>query len=334
MATFSPPLPGGTVYLDKLTAKGWQSVARSVQNDAGAAFFDVTPGVRYRATTGRGAGAARTTAVEARAFELKFAEDFDRAAADGRSPQQFADQWRPAVPGRTCASLSSALRNVSGGVLHLRTALDASRPEACAYTSGDESGSAPHLLNTQVATSRTFAFTHGYAAARIKMHRHGGAHAGFWLLPAKLEPDDLPEWHDSSFVVGDPSKGVEIDVVEYWANRPANGNPPTIGSFLHWYASNANGRESLGAMYAGAMDMRGPARSWSDDFHVFSVRWSPTSYEFMVDGQVFARHTRAVSQVPQYPVLSMLSSDYELGWLETGLFSDSAQVDWVRVWSL
>ena len=59
----------------------------------------------------------------------------------------------------------------------------------------------------------------------------------------------------------------------------------------------------------------------------------PTAYVFRIDGRETWRTTSGISAQPQYPILSLLSSDYELKNLggETRL-PQSMYVDWVRVW--
>jgi hypothetical protein len=332
LASFTPPAPGSPVLLQKKTTFGWRTVAVGEQNLSGSVAFGARPGVTYRAA----ASPTSTTApVLARAFTEKFADDFTTPGPDGRSPDpaRWSDQARVDVPDRTCSTNSPTARDVAGGVLHLRVTTDPSRPGPCTYSHDGQTRTAPHLLNTQVGTPKTFTFTHGYAAARMKMHASPGAHAAFWMLPSKTVPDDQPDWHDVGYTPGDPSKGAEIDVVEYWANPTRSGSEPRIGSFLHWYEADGT-HASLGAMAPHAARLRPDGHTWDDAFHVFAVRWSPTEYEFLVDGQVYARETRAVSQGPQYLVLSMLASNYELDRLTPALLNDSAEVDWVRVWSL
>lgn len=332
LARFTPPLPGGVVRLERRGDRGWRQVGKGRQNLSGAVAFAAVPGARYRAVASPG---VRTAAVTARAHDLLFAEDFTTVAGDGRSPDpaSWIDQPRPAPTGRTCAINDPTVRSVSGGVLHLRVAPDPRRAgTACSYVHQGKQKTAPWLLTTQVATAKSFSFTHGYAAARIRMHSHTGAHASFWLLPKKSVPDTAPEWHDVSYVNGDPSRGTEIDIVEYWANPPRPGVEPAIGSFVHWYDA-AGATASWGYLFPGAGELRPPGSRWDESFHVFSVHWTPTELVFMVDGQVYARDSRAVSQVPQYVVLSMLSGDYELDRVGPDLFGDSAEVDWVRVWA-
>ena len=65
--------------------------------------------------------------------------------------------------------------------------------------------------------------------------------------------------------------------------------------------------------------------------HMLTVEWTPEAYVFRVDGREYYRETEAVSQAQQYLVLSNLTSDYELAELTADEMSDTAQVDWVRV---
>jgi beta-glucanase (GH16 family) len=84
-------------------------------------------------------------------------------------------------------------------------------------------------------------------------------------------------------------------------------------------------------MFPEARRSLGANRSWWQEFHVFSVEWTAHEYIFRIDGREYYREDKAVSQVPQYLVLSNLTSDYELKNLSPASFGDTAQVDWVRV---
>jgi beta-glucanase (GH16 family) len=65
---------------------------------------------------------------------------------------------------------------------------------------------------------------------------------------------------------------------------------------------------------------------------VFSVEWTPTAYIFRVDGVETYRQTKNISGAPEYLVLSLLSSDWELPDLDTSKLPVDMKVDWVRVW--
>ena len=64
----------------------------------------------------------------------------------------------------------------------------------------------------------------------------------------------------------------------------------------------------------------------SDDFHVYSVEWSPKGCIFRMDGRETYRIAEGVSQVPQYFILSLLTADWE------PRVSTAASCLTVRVW--
>jgi len=66
---------------------------------------------------------------------------------------------------------------------------------------------------------------------------------------------------------------------------------------------------------------------------VFSVEWTPSRYVFRIDGKETFRTSRGVSGRPEFLILSLLSSDYELGYLGgEARLPQSMKVDWVRFW--
>jgi beta-glucanase (GH16 family) len=105
-------------------------------------------------------------------------------------------------------------------------------------------------------------FTHGIAAARIKLPAGAGLWPAFWLLGTGRWPDtgeiDIME------NVGDPS----------WTNVALHGpgysgNTPLVA------------RRSF------------PAPADSTGWHVYAVEWTTSGFVFSVDGDVFYRPTRA-----------------------------------------
>ena len=66
---------------------------------------------------------------------------------------------------------------------------------------------------------------------------------------------------------------------------------------------------------------------------MFRVERRPDALVVRVDGREFWRETQIVSQAPEYLLLSMLTSDYELEKLTPRRMRQTAKVDWVRVWA-
>ena len=317
VATFTPADPGRKVTLERQTARGWKAVDTSTEDAWGSAAFAPGPGI-YRARTTLGGRTWVTGNVRQDRWEPRFEDTFSGTTLDTTVWNDQKREHESVYAPRTCARVDPAARRVADGVLHLGVALDpvlAGTP--CDYTSTRGSGTSPYLLNSQVSTEYTRFFRHGIVAARIKPQRAKGMHSGLWLLPAGTKYTD-----------GVPSAGTEIDVMEFFGENGRDNE--AIGSHVHYYEADWQ-KVTHGDLFADTRLALGKGRSWWDEFHVFSVEWTPTEYVFRVDGREYYRETDAVSQADQYLVLSDLTSDYELGDLTADELDDTAQVDWIRV---
>lgn len=320
-AWFYPPVPGRRVLLERLNKRGkWVRRGAMRQDTAGFAVFNVPPDQTYRATAKpfKGVDAVRTNRATTKAQSLAFEDTFDGPTLDAR--------WRDHVVGRglpgsqrTCALTHASEHSVGEGVVRLGIGYDPTMAgTTCEYQSAEGPGSSPYLYQTQLSTLRSFRFTHGIAAARIKFARASGRHSAFWLQVDGKVP-------------GDPSRGTEIDVVEFFGDN--GGARDRIGSFLHYVAADGSA-VSYGQFWQAMADMKPPGDTWWDSFHVFSVAWTPTEYVFRVDGHEFYREDRAISNTPQWINLSATTSDYELADVTPENIDQETQVDWVRVWTL
>jgi beta-glucanase (GH16 family) len=72
---------------------------------------------------------------------------------------------------------------------------------------------------------------------------------------------------------------------------------------------------------------------WASQYHVFSVEWTPDEYIFRIDGLETWRTDQGISHQPEFPILSVLSSDYELANLgKASNLPQTMQVDWLKFW--
>ena len=319
LAVFSDTRTGQGVALQRHRGSGWETISRSTQHRSGSTSFtlpDTTSLYRAVALSRAGAAVATTNTVRGRTFTTIFKDEFAGTKVDF---SKWSDQktLAPAYM-RMCSRLSPSARDVSDGVLRMGVAADSSRAGTpCQWSLNGQSGTHPYMWNTQLYTGGKFDFTYGYAAARMKMHLDKGMHASFWLQPAN--------W----YTPGQPAKGTEIDVAEFFGRTKKDSN---IGAFVHWY-DTGNVHHKLGGKFPYANTLKARAETWSNSYHVFSVEWTKDAYIFRVDGREFFRETQIVSQSPEYLLLSMLTSDYELEKLTPSTMRQRAQVDWVRVWS-
>ncbi len=317
VATFTPASAGRVVVLERRRRGEWRRVDRSVEDGWGSAAFATRPGT-YRAMTTSNGRTWLTGAVRVRRWRTEFADDFGGTALDTSVWNDQQREHESVYAPRTCARVDGSVRRVADGLLHLGIGTDPARLNTpCSYSWEGEAGTSPYLLNSQVATEFTRSFRHGIVSARMRFQRARGMHAGFWMLPV-----------GTTYADGDPSAGAEIDVVEFFGE---NGrDTETIASGVHHYEAGWD-KVSQGGLFPEARRALDEDRSWWDEFHVFSVEWTPREYVFRVDGREYYRERRGVSQAQQYVVLSALTSDYELADLTPDELDDTAQVDWVRV---
>lgn len=319
VAHVDPASPGTDVVVERaVRGGGWREVGRAVQDGGGVATLGVRPG-RYRVSTEADGRTWSSRPVRARRWRPDFEDTFSGSRLDTAVWNDQEREHETTLAPRSCALVDPGARSVGGGVLHLGVALDPDRAGSpCDYDWNGSVGRSPYLLTTQVATENTYHVQYGTIAARIKPQRADGMHSAFWMLP-----------RDSRFVTDDPAQGAEIDVMEFWGDTGRRAE--TIGSFVTWHGPGWSSL-SHGGKFPAARRSLGPDREWWQEFHVFSVEWTPEEYVFRVDGREHYRESRAVTHVPGYLVLSMLAADYELADLDTADLDDTAEVDWVQVW--
>jgi beta-glucanase (GH16 family) len=116
----------------------------------------------------------------------------------------------------------------------------------------------------RLSTARKFTQRYGVFEARIKVPPGRGMLPAFWLIG-----ENIPE-------VGWPACG-EIDIMEF----PGKERGSIFGS-IHGPGYGRGGKYTLS-----------DGRSFSDDFHVFTLHWGPESLAYSVDGVQYKTITPA-----------------------------------------
>ena len=110
------------------------------------------------------------------------------------------------------------------------------------------------------------------------------------------------------------SRGVEMDVAEYFGDLFGANPRGALYSYVYWPKRNANGSVSqvkTSGNTAKATKIVGKKKA-SGGYHTYTMEWTPTQYIFSVDGQESARLKVGVSHRAEELRLSMLTSDWEL----------------------
>lgn len=317
-----PRTTDAVALLQRREGSRWVTVARRPLDERGEAVFgpDDTPaaGARgeLRAVVRKGGQTIVSEVVETGQWSPIFRDEFDGTTFDGT-------KWDYRIPGeynpegsRQCSMSDESAVAVSGGTVQLQVRRDPDRlGERCRTP---EDGTHDYYVNGHISTDGIWGFTYGVAAARVKFQQGRGQHGAFWLQRGGFEQTP-----------GDPgSSGAEIDVAEYFGEGYPKGG---LASFV-FYLNQDNENEKVGGLWPRATEMLPAGDDWWRSYHVFSVEWTPEEYVFRVDGREIFRTDEGVSGVEQFLVLSLLTSDWELGKLDTSSLPSTMEVDWVRVW--
>ena len=224
--------------------------------------------------------------------------------------------------GRKASKGDPAAVAQADGALRLSVLADPARADEVFTTqdsAGNPTGSYAYRLNGHVSTESSFDFQYGVAAARMKFHHRPGQHASFWMQPRDFGAQEPTPW------------GAEIDVIEWLG---ADGGRQRLATNIYPHPAYENDSTWFGGRIANPdRFLRNHSDRWWTGYHVFSVEWSPSEYVFRIDGLETMRTTEGISHHPEFLILSMLSSDYELGSLGGDQhLSQHAYVDWVQAW--
>ena len=325
-ATFSPAREGRTAVLEGLDAGSWTQVATAEQDAQGRVEFVLPAGsgppAQYRVVAAGSDGLDRVTSAAVVGDpwgDPDFDDEFDGNALTENWVTRGEGDYNAAGL-RACSTSSPAAEEVQGGTLGLSVIIDPQRTdEKCTAKKGNGKviGKFAYRLNGHIMTNGHY-FRYGVLAARIKFQPLQGQHGSLWMQPAISESTT-----DSG------KGGSEIDVVEWFGDGVRNGG---LASFI--YKLTQDGPVKVGGQledpdqYLASQD-----DSWFQRYHVFSVEWTPQAYVFRIDGQETWRTSEGISHQPEYPILSLLSSDYELPNLGgQQKLPQTMHVDWVRFW--
>lgn len=311
--TVSPAAEGRSVTLQVRDGDAWTDLETGQQDADGAVEFSAPYLVdgepqSYRLSAGKD---ARSEGLDTEVWSKKLAFDDE---FDGST---LSDKWTHRVQGygdvevRSCSRSDPSMVTVGSGAAHMSVALDPSMSGRCTYE-GQDYG---YRTNANFGTEASFSFTYGYAAARMKFHEKRGQHAAFWMQPTVPPSTE-----------GAETAGAEIDTIEWFgAHHPSGG----LSCYVH--SNDENGKRVKSGGWVQDPDQYGD--DWWGKYHVFAVEWSPDGYVFRIDGQPACEVDEGVSGVPEFLILSNLSSNYELPFLpDESDLPQTTDVDWVRVW--
>lgn len=224
------------------------------------------------------------------------------------------DNWTmPSIKVREAASLNSdGTIVVEGGLLHLKTLWRNEKVHA-----------------SYIQTRGRHEWKHGYFECRLKFQKLQGHHGAFWVqTPSFRSFTDQPE-----------KSGTEMDIIEWFGSGRRHG---WAGMNIYYWGTTDKGVPGsvrspsipdfpkMGGPQDGSPDS--PMKDLSEDFHIYGLLWTEKECAFFCDGVEIMRDVKAISQIPQYIVLSLLCSHWERPRLDVAKLPDEMQIDYVRVY--
>ena len=318
---FRPKKKGRPVILQRRAGNRWVKAGKTKQDKSGKVFFAARTIVggapaTYRAQAKKFAGLKK---VKSKPITLdrwatpSYTDNFTGSALLPEWSHRGTDYNPEGL--RRCSKGDPKAVRVGGGAVRLSVIKDNEKSGLCTAkrANGGKIGKFNWRLNGHISTGGQETLRYGWVAARMKFQKRRGQHASLWM--------------QSQVPANEPT--TEIDIIEWFGDKsPAGG----LTSFIY---------HPQGGKYVRVGDwiknpdsyLSGKKDDWFKAYHVFSLEWTPTKYVFRIDGKETFRTSRGVAHTDQYPILSLLSSDYELPHLEKeGRLPQHSYVDWIRMW--
>jgi beta-glucanase (GH16 family) len=131
-----------------------------------------------------------------------------------------------------------------------------------------ESFGGTNYTSSRIVTKNKVDFRYGKFEARLKLPQGQGIWPAFWLLPTKNEYGIWP-------------KSGEMDVMELLGHQPN-----IIYGTIH--SGDANFM-----VHSSSANYMLPTGTFADDFHTFTLEWTPTEVKWLVDGNLYSTKTGA-----------------------------------------
>jgi beta-glucanase (GH16 family) len=178
---------------------------------------------------------------------------------------------------------------------------------------------------TSARLNSKFAFKYGRVDIRAKIPKNLGTWPALWMLGKNINEDGA--FFDSSFgTTSWPACG-EIDIIEHGITQSQPDN--YIQSALHTPSSFGN-TINIGGVVVG--------NNIADNYHIYSVNWSPFQISFLLDGVVFYTYNPDVKTPNNWPfneeqyLLLNIAMGGVAGTVPSNFTQSSMLIDYVRVY--
>ncbi len=174
-------------------------------------------------------------------------------------------------------------------------------------TARAESFSGSDYTSSRLLSYQKFDFTYGRVEARAKLPTGGGTWPAIWLLGSDFTTNTWPGCG-------------EIDIMEHVGNQQDR-----IFSTLH-YPGNSGGNGVTESLIVPNV---------SDEFHIYSVEWTPTEIQFAVDGNVYHTFSNNASlpfESDFFLIVNVAMGGNFGGAIDPNFDESTLEIDYIRVY--
>jgi beta-glucanase (GH16 family) len=177
---------------------------------------------------------------------------------------------------------------------------------------------------TSARLNSKFAFLYGRVDIRAKVPTDQGTWPALWMLGKNVNEDGA--YFDAAFGTTDWPACGEIDIMEHGItpSQPTN----YVQSALHTPSSFGNTTNIGGTI----------ANNLGNDFHIYSMNWSPYQITFLLDGVAYYTYNPAVKTPSNWPfnaeqyLLLNIAMGGIAGTIPSSFTQTSMDIDYVRVY--
>lgn len=173
---------------------------------------------------------------------------------------------------------------------------------------------------TSARLNSKFVFKYGRVEVRAKMPQGKGTWPAIWMLNQNINEDGA-YWEEKGYgKVNWPYCG-EVDILEHWGK-----NQDYVSSAVHNGSSYGDTVENVGGQ---------AIKSASDEFHIYTLEWTPDHMVFSIDGIAHFRYHPTRKNMNTWPYDSMyyiifnvaIEPDIDPNFVESAMI-----VDYIRVY--
>lgn len=177
---------------------------------------------------------------------------------------------------------------------------------------------------TSARLNSKFAFKYGRVDIRAKAPNGAGTWPALWLLGKNINEDG--GFFDAAFGTTNWPACGEIDIMEHgiFPNQPLN----YIGAAIHTTSSSGNTVNKGGIQ---ASDIQ-------NNYHIYSMNWSPNQITFLLDGVAFYTYNPSVKNAATWPfdneqyILLNVAMGGFAGTIPTNFTQTAMEIDYVRIY--